>query len=333
MIALDQWRHPVWVMMILLSLVLVIKTKAPNPIKLFAGFLLLQTVYIGFDPNFESAMLPMMSDYVRMGCLHAWVMFVAYSLVLMPSKKFNQWFLPISVAYFFVELIYMYIAVYVYENNNLGFMTATTQSAAMMTCFIPLYLKEKFYKIIPIFILLACLHFKSSTAGLCLVSMFMVGLWFESKIIAYITVVSGLFAAWQLRGMEFFNPGARLEMWTKYMYFFDHSQKYWTGLGFGSWDSFSRYIPISTQKADHAYFLFHNDWLQLLVEGGAIGLILGFSAFCYLLWLNRNDVAMCASLIGFGVMMCFYSPLRFAIGQIFLVFMVSRSLESNKQDS
>lgn len=328
MIELDVWREPVQWIITALALIFVYKQDMPLPLKLFVMYFFGRSIWIGFHPNFEAPLMPAVSDYVRMGVLHASLMVIFYWQVLFKSEKFKKYFVPLSVVYFLVEMLWL-IHAQVEDRmfaSNAGFMTASTQSVAMMACFLPLYLgSSAIFFLIPFIGLL--IFFKAATAAVVLVAMGLVWLWTKRYYwYTFLAVVFGAAFALEYKANDFLNPGARLMMWKKYIYFWDHTQAWRYGLGFGAWDAFSRfikvYLPTHPHDPDRVYFLFHNDWLQMLVEGGIVGLFLALSVG---IWMYRRalTVEVKCAIAGFSTMMCFYSPLRFAIGQMFLVYLVA----------
>src|SRR6267378_7222154 len=112
MIQIDVWRHPVQFLMVIIGVFLALKIKAPVVLKLLAIYVVAQTLYIGFDPNYTSPLIPMVSDYVRLGALHAVIMFALYSsLILFFPKWLNEKYVtPFFVVVFLIDQIWLYVA-------------------------------------------------------------------------------------------------------------------------------------------------------------------------------------------------------------------------------
>lgn len=322
MIGFDPWRMPVQWLMVGIAVYLVAKSRHPFSLKLLVGYFCAHVLWVGFHPNFTSPMIPMVSDYVRMGALHAYIMFVLY-LNISRQPIFKKYFIPFSAFYVVLDLSWCAAS----GNPNSGMMTAVTQSTAMATCFAPIFCKQKYY--LPIAAVIAAIfYFKAATAVLCLGAMGIFYILYYSKKIAALLVIFSV-GAYKIvsDNTDFLNPGSRIAMWKKYIYFWDHSEAYAFGLGFGGWDAFSRFIKIGDVEKDKVFFLFHNDWLQMLVEGGFIGFGLCVYVFIAALRGARFQIEVACSLVGFAIVMMFYSPLRFAIGQLFIVYLLTEAFK------
>jgi hypothetical protein len=323
MIEWDVWRHPVQAAMLLAGILLVSKIKAPWPFKIFGLFVTIQTLYIGFNPNFTTPLIPLVSDYVRIGALHAFIMLTLYSSVLLcsPNLLKEKHILPFYALAFTIDQAWLWIS----GNVNTGLMTAGSQSAGLLMCLTPWFLTKKRYWPFVILAILAMFKFKSSTAMVCFATILAVYAYFWKRWLGYMLAISAPVGAFILFKTHHMRDSSRLGIWRNYLNFWDHSETYAFGFGLGSWDSFSRFIPFDDGgNGKFAYFIFHNDWLQMLVETGFVGLSLSLLVFAYLVYTARKQRELLASILGFAAMMCFYSPLRFMIGQVFLLFLIEK---------
>lgn len=295
------------------------------PLKAMAIFVVTQTIFIGFNPNFTTPLIPLVSDYVRIGALHALIMFALYASVVIKSPALlkEKYIIPMYTLIFLIDQGWLYFS----GNPNTGLMTAGSQSAGLLMCLVPFFLKQKRYWPMVLLSIAGMFMWHSSTAMICYGTILIVYGWFWSKWIGAFLAVTFPIAAVVLFKTEHMRDSSRLGIWKNYLNFWDHSETYFLGLGFGSWDSFSRFIPFDDgNNGKFAYFIFHNDWLQILVESGFVGLVISLWVFAWLLWQLRHNREEFSATLAFAAMMCFYSPLRFAIGQIFLVFLINKSL-------
>lgn len=233
-----------------------------------------------------------------------------------------------SVIWFF-DMIWMFYAEG-RADHNAGLTTANTQDCAIMMCFLPLYIFEAMYVknnirstwllLISTLILASSLYFKSRSATLALSLMIFVTLIHMSK--KFWLLLLPLIATYPFIKIHLLHDPGRLTMYKLYLSFWDKSEAYFWGLGFGSWDYFARFIKTDWGTT---YFLFHSDWLQLFVEGGILGFVLAITLLIYLIYQTRNILYLQLSILGFSGIMLVYSPLRFIIAQVF-VFMIIREV-------
>jgi O-antigen ligase len=115
-------------------------------------------------------------------------------------------------------------------------------------------------------------------------------------------------------GHDFWDQNGRFEIWgMAWEYFWQNANP---AFGFG-YASSQVMLPIEQVFSGHfhqAYFLWlHNDWLQLAVEGGWVGMACVFLALSRLLVLSYRRSALFGSLCGFVALACFNYPLRMPI--------------------
>lgn len=109
-------------------------------------------------------------------------------------------------------------------------------------------------------------------------------------------------------GIHQFLGTIRWTMWTTYFDWWTHHCNPIVGCGTGVFYWQGPNITIPGFELEH-YFWMHNDFLQILFEQGALGLIIAISFLTH--WFIKNkDPKFRGVLAGFCIFMLFYSPLR-----------------------
>lgn len=107
-------------------------------------------------------------------------------------------------------------------------------------------------------------------------------------------------------GQKFANSGDRLTMWKFFFKLWNVPLTHIIGTGFGTFGVFSINLQGMFHMRENGWWVWiHNDWLQALLEMGAIGVVLMFLAFfvaCSKLWLE-NRKPFLASLLLYGIAM------------------------------
>jgi hypothetical protein len=123
------------------------------------------------------------------------------------------------------------------------------------------------------------------------------GFWSDTRAAAYVS----FFKWWKVEASYFFG----------------------TGVGTFQW------VGPAIQKFEgKVYLQMHSDWLQILFEGGATGLVLSLWAYVHLLLKSRKSVELFAATIAVGVFCAFYHPFRFFPTSLFIVCLIRAILES-----
>lgn len=103
----------------------------------------------------------------------------------------------------------------------------------------------------------------------------------------------------------------RMEMYRHALDFYNGSGHFWLGMGLGSFETLGLVIQKIHNFSRHEYWVsLHSDWLQHLVETGALGLFTAMVAFVDALWVNRKDVTTVSTIAGLGAFAVFYYPFR-----------------------
>lgn len=125
---------------------------------------------------------------------------------------------------------------------------------------------------------------------------------------------------WHLLGINFWENNGRFEMWKMSWTFFRAHGASPMGFGYASTQILNPIEQVLMGQYKGDYFLWlHNDWLQLMIEGGWIGMVCVALTFGRLMWLSWKRPAFFASLAGFTVLGCLNYPLRMPIHSYCLV--------------
>lgn len=99
------------------------------------------------------------------------------------------------------------------------------------------------------------------------------------------------------------------------------------GTGLGTFEWLGPYIQMSNGQTQEFFLWMHNDYLQVLFEGGLVGLGL-FLAVCVLCaWRAREKKIVLPCLAAIGVCMLSQFPLHWFLSSLWIAFMARLSLE------
>ncbi len=104
----------------------------------------------------------------------------------------------------------------------------------------------------------------------------------------------------------------RIKMWTTYLGHWWEVAPMFIGFGHDTFRFRGPHFEIEGKRFAWA----HNDWLEFLFDYGFVGLSFALAVYFFLLYRSRSDTKIFSALLGFGVCMFFYSPLRVITGQI-----------------
>lgn len=134
--------------------------------------------------------------------------------------------------------------------------------------------------------------------------------------LAGIGVLAGamIFAGMRLLGKDFWDQNGRYDIWgVGWNWFWAHANPY-VGQGFSSLQ-----VLLPLQQTIMGYFTgnyflwLHSDWLQLGLEGGALGMFCVFLSFGRLVWVAWPRPVLFGGLMGFAALGLFNYPLRMPV--------------------
>lgn len=131
-----------------------------------------------------------------------------------------------------------------------------------------------------------------------------------------------------LLGHDFWDPNGRLEVWSMaWEWFRLHGSLVW-GMGYSTSQVLLPLEQVVTGHYHGEYFLWlHNDWLQLFIEGGIVGMACLLLSLSRLLTVAWKSPALFGSLTGFVALACFNYPLRMPI-HCFCLMLIGGMVES-----
>ena len=115
---------------------------------------------------------------------------------------------------------------------------------------------------------------------------------------------------------KFLNSAGRVDTWIVLMSWWVKNANPFIGTGFGTYEWLG---PISQQKTSDLFLWMHNEYLQVLYEGGAVGFSLLFCLWTTLMWRARNTPWLFSTFCAISMCMMTQFPLRFALSQIFIL--------------
>lgn len=168
-----------------------------------------------------------------------------------------------------------------------------------------------------------------------LIAVFGIG-WVSLLLSSIALVFTGGMGFYFLRN-NFLNDSSRFDAYRSFMGYWYKSMPFFTGAGLGSFSSLS--VPIQLQTGYNIdiaknvgvfFFHLHSDWLQILFETGAIGLILSILVFTYSALRFRRCPAEFTMLVSTAAFMVFYYPLHWFHTGLLAAYLL---VKANRNDS
>lgn len=210
--------------------------------------------------------------------------------------------------------------------NRYGIFNIGTQDAGFIAAFLPMFLlfhaghiKENLA--MAAICLFSVIHSGSAT-GMVTIFAMILGYAFYSKqlIRAFVAMSVVLPIAVLMQGKSLITSDGRIAGWSAYLSWWWDKMPIWTGTGISTFEGVSTYIP--NLKFNEVFIWLHNDWLQILFDGGIIGLTLVLIFYIHSLNLAKKNLPVLLGLIGLGTCMLTYSPMHFIFGQIYAMALV-----------
>lgn len=232
-------------------------------------------------------------------------------VALLPRKYFKNW-----------RAVFTGVAVF--ESVMLGFfgyglMSAKTFDTAFIAMIVPVvanpYLKG--------LLALTALGHGGATAALVLLTAVVVNMWRTRKYRAWIIAV-GIIAI--TIASKYIDSSGRVMYWKAFFKWWNTQRVQIFGTGIGTFEWMPRLVK-DMQLDDRIFLQMHNDWLQMLFEGGVAGLALMVAAFVYVYKKSerhtQRQAVLCAS-----VCMLTYHPSHFFIAGLFIICLIREVLEN-----
>lgn len=206
-----------------------------------------------------------------------------------------------------------------------SFMNVGSADAAMLASIYPLVFGNKnipkFVKILP----LVAIVLSGSTTGMVL--LFLNAIFFLRSKLVFLVAASSIFF---LRHSPFVTEG-RWPVWKMVADEWWRNCDRWLGIGSGMFFLFGPKVQTTNFNGVQALFLFaHNEYLQITIEQGIIGIIL-FTATGFLaLKKSLNRPYLFASIATFGVSMLAQFPFRFFISAVVAAILIREAFDDGR---
>lgn len=129
-------------------------------------------------------------------------------------------------------------------------------------------------------------------------------------------------AAWVLQGAEMLSTTGRADAWRVAAQYWDQHANSVYGLGAGVTAVMMPYIQEQANWTPTIFWNLHNDWLQILFEQGALGLVSVALLFSFTLARAWNRPALAASVAGYGAAALGNFPLHMPVHALLGLFLV-----------
>lgn len=142
-------------------------------------------------------------------------------------------------------------------------------------------------------------------------------------------------AGYLYAGNMFMHSNGRFAQWSYFMDKWSHKKVHWIfGSGHGTFGIFSANLELADRNVGAWWPWMHNDWLQILFESGAVGLILAISIYIKSLFcsyrLANNTLFM--GIIMLGICMLLNYPVHLGFGALLCAWITTCSLLQCMED-
>jgi hypothetical protein len=158
-------------------------------------------------------------------------------------------------------------------------------------------------------------------------SLFLIGL----SVLSLATMM--IWVGHSLLGSDFWDQNGRFEIWSMAWAWFKTHGSLSVGLGYSTTQIFLPLEQIATgHLREQAFLWLHNDWLQLAIEGGFVGMTCVYLTVGRLLYITWSKPTLFAALCGFMTLAVFNYPLRMPI-HCYCLVLIAAMAEANTNRS
>lgn len=126
----------------------------------------------------------------------------------------------------------------------------------------------------------------------------------------FVPVVAALFTlGFGLQGAEFLSDTGRFSIWRQTLKTWVSEGNLYSGMGTGSVHQYLRLDNVLNNRPRGGFWV-HNDWFQILIENGVIGLTAAALLFAFALIKSESRPWLQSSIAAFGACMIFNFPLH-----------------------
>lgn len=188
-------------------------------------------------------------------------------------------------------------------------------------------LPKKLKILVSIVILASILRYGGSTGIIILAVGLLSSAFFERKITPWVLVpIAVLGYAGLMYGAEFLSSSGRVDAWQFFMNHFWTNENIFFGTGIGTFEWIG---PILQNRTNDLFVWMHNEYLQVLFEGGLLGLGLALSLLfvCFRQAIRNQKTWLFSTLVCLSVMSLTQFPFRFAVSALFICFVVRSAVD------
>lgn len=285
---------------------------------LLAGWVLVSGAMVCWNPAIVNSIVDMRLRVISAKSI-AYVSLLLFFVVSLSRKNLSKLFLFFEIS-ILIEAILMALVIP-------GTFNADSMDAAFIATAYPILFRRRHWLPILVAIVTPFLLLLAPRLGN---TMFMVlaaeaiGLSICYNWKAVLAVPFMGLGAWLAMGSSSFHQSDRIDNWKLFLTWLFDNGKEWFGAGTGL---FQWIGPILQQRSDNLFTWAHNDWIQILIEQGFLGLGLSLALVFLCLKKSYKTPWLFATNLGFMACMLTQFPLRYFIGQLLAVTLIRSSLE------
>ncbi len=237
-------------------------------------------------------------------------------MILQMSEKAERWAVWTLIGFLFVDALFMMLKL----NGHRGLIDANTFDMTVIALSLPLLGQSK--------------YIRSNWIFISLIAFFMAAIFFlnpggsTAKVVTMLTILGWLVASkkWIAVGVavaaiavaffyvdDFTQYSDRAQIISNYLEYWISSGKFMFGMGFGSITEIAMFEKLKVLPATAQGFplLIHNDYVQILFEGGIVNLAFMLCLMGLALWHLRKKPDFFGAAIGYSFAMFTYYPIHF----------------------